>query len=53
VSWLKSQKWGIRLAGIWFVVAGITSLLSLSFQGLPQLLAILATAAGVLILMDR
>jgi hypothetical protein len=53
VSWLKSSKWGIRLAAAWFILTGASGLASLSFAGLGQLMAILAIAAGVLILLDR
>jgi hypothetical protein len=53
VSWLKAPKWGIRLAAAWFILYGAAQLASLAFRGLPELLAILAIAAGVLILIDR
>ncbi len=53
MAWFKPPKWGMRLAGVWFVLTGVTALASLSFSWLPTLLAILAVAAGVLILLDR
>jgi hypothetical protein len=34
-------------------MTGLTALLSLSFQGLPLIMGILAIAAGVLILLGR
>jgi hypothetical protein len=41
------------LLGIWLVLTGLIALLSFSFQGLPVIMAILALAAGVLILLGR
>jgi hypothetical protein len=39
---------------MWFILTGVTLLVpKLSFEGLSTVLAILAIAAGVLILMDR
>ena len=54
MAWYRSSKWGVKLAGVWFVAYGVTQLVpKLSFDGLPLVLAILAIAAGVLILLDR
>jgi hypothetical protein len=44
---------GMVLLGIWLVLTGLIALLSFSFQGLPVIMAILALAAGVLILLGR
>jgi len=44
---------GMLLLGIWLVLTGLIALLSFSFQGLPIIMAILAIAAGVLVLLDR
>jgi hypothetical protein len=43
----------MRLAAAWFILYGVAQLASLSFRGLPEVLAILAVAAGVLLLLDR
>jgi hypothetical protein len=43
----------MRLAAAWFILYGATQLASLSYRGLPEVSAILAVAAGVLILLDR
>jgi hypothetical protein len=44
---------GMSLLAVWLIVDGLIGLLSLSFQGLGMLMAILALAAGVLILAGR
>jgi len=44
---------GMLLLGIWLVLTGLIPLLSLSFSGLGTLMAILAIAAGLLILIGR
>jgi len=48
-----TKKLGWLLLGIWLVLTGLISLLSLSFAGLGTLMAILAIAAGALILVER
>jgi len=48
-----TKKLGWLLLGIWLVLTGLISLLGLSFSGLSQIMAILALAAGVLILVER
>ncbi len=44
---------GMILLGIWLILYGLIALLGLSFSGLGVIMAILAIAAGVLILLDR
>ncbi len=44
---------GMLLLAIWLILSGLISLLSLTFSGLGMLMALLALAAGVLILMGR
>ncbi len=44
---------GMMLLAIWLILTGLIGLLSLSFAGLSILMAILALAAGVLILLGR
>ena len=46
-------KIGMILLGVWLILSGVIPLLSLSFSGLGTLMAILAIAAGALILIDR
>ena len=44
---------GMLLLGIWLVVTGLLPLVHPSFSGLGTIMAILAIAAGVLILAGR
>ena len=44
---------GMLLLAIWLILSGLMSLLNLSFSGSGTLMAILALAAGVLILVGR
>ncbi len=44
---------GMLLLSIWLILTGLIPLVSLSFSGLGTLMAILAIAAGVLILLGR
>jgi len=44
---------GMLLLSIWLILTGLIALLSFSFQGLSLIMAILAIAAGVLILLGR
>jgi hypothetical protein len=44
---------GMLLLGVWLILSGLIPLLNLSFSGLSTLLAILAIAAGALILLGR
>ncbi len=48
-----TKNLGMLLLGLWLVLTGLIPLLHLSFSGLGLLLAILALAAGVLILLGR
>ena len=41
------------LLGIWLILSGLIPLLSLSFDGLGTLMAVLAIAAGALIIAGR
>jgi hypothetical protein len=47
------KKLGLKLLAGWLILQGLVSLLNLSFTGSGILLAILAVAAGVLILLGR
>jgi hypothetical protein len=44
---------GIPLLGIWLIAQGVFSLLNLSFAGKGAALAVLAIAAGALLLLGR
>ena len=44
---------GMMLLAIWLILYGVIALLSLSFSGLPLIMAILAVAAGILILLGK
>ena len=48
-----TQNLGMLLLAIWLILTGLLTLLSLSFQGLPLIMALIAIAAGVLILIGR
>jgi hypothetical protein len=48
-----TKNLGMLLLGSWLIVGGLIPLLNLSFSGLGTLMAILAIAAGVLILLGR
>jgi hypothetical protein len=44
---------GMLLLALWLVLTGLVPLLNLSFSGLGAVMAILAIAAGVLIVVGR
>lgn len=44
---------GMVLLAIWLILTGLIALLSFSFAGLSIIMAILALAAGVLLLLGR
>jgi hypothetical protein len=48
-----TRNWGMLLLGIWLILAGLLPLLSLSIPAGATILALLAVAAGVLILLGR
>ncbi len=48
-----TKNLGMILLAIWLILYGVIGLLGLSFSGLPLIMAILAIAAGVLILLDK
>jgi hypothetical protein len=48
-----TRNLGMLLLGIWLVLTGLIPFLNLGSPGLSTLLAILAIAAGVLILLGR
>ncbi len=48
-----TKKLGFILLGIWLILTGLIPLLKFTFSGLDIIMAILAIAAGVLILLER
>lgn len=44
---------GMLLLAVWLILTGLIPLLHLSFSGLSTVMAILAIAAGVLLLIGR
>jgi len=51
---LGSQKWGVLLLAVWLIASGVLQLApQLTFSKANLVLAVLAVAAGILILMDR
>ncbi|MDZ4180514.1 MAG: hypothetical protein U1E29_15005 [Coriobacteriia bacterium] len=51
---MKSPKnLGMLLLAIWLIVTGLLQLVSISIPGIGIILAVLAIAAGVLILLGR
>lgn len=48
-----TKNLGMLLLGIWLIVTGLIPLLHVSVSGLGALMAVLAIAAGALILVGR
>ena len=48
-----TRNLGMLLLGVWLVISGVVPLINLSFSGLGTLMAVLALAAGVLIIAGR
>jgi hypothetical protein len=48
-----TRNLGMLLLGVWFILTGLIPLLNLASSGLVTLLAVLAVAAGALILIGR
>ena len=44
---------GILLLGVWLIITGLLYLVSFTFPGLSLVMALLAIAAGVLIVLGR
>jgi hypothetical protein len=53
VSMKVTRNLGMLLVGVWFIATGLIPLLNLSFSGLGTIMAVLAIAAGVLIIVGR
>lgn len=48
-----TRNLGFLLLGAWLILDGLTSLVHLSFSGLSLLMAILALAAGALMIIGK
>jgi len=48
-----TRNLGMLLLGVWLIIGGVVPLINLSFSGLGTLMAVLALAAGVLIIAGR
>jgi hypothetical protein len=48
-----TKNLGMLLLGIWLIASGLIPLLNLSFSGLGTVMAVLAIAAGALIVVGR
>ena len=48
-----TKNLGMLLLGVWLILGGLLPLLGISFSGVGMIMAILAIAAGVLILIGR
>ncbi len=54
MSLLKKQRnWGMLLLAAWLILTGLLTFVNIGFRGLPELMAVLAIAAGVLIILER
>jgi hypothetical protein len=48
-----TKRLGILLLSIYLILLGLSDLFKLSFSGLGTIIAVLALAAGVLLLLER
>jgi len=48
-----TKKLGVILLCIFLIIQGLVLLVGLTFQGLPQVMGVLAIVAGILLLFDR
>jgi hypothetical protein len=48
-----TKSLGMLLLGIWLIATGLIPLLNVSFSGLGTVMAVLAIAAGALILLGK
>jgi hypothetical protein len=48
-----TKNLGMLLLAIWLILTGLSGLVGLSFQGFPVIMALLAIAAGALILVGK
>jgi hypothetical protein len=53
MRWIGTNNLGMLLLGIWLIATGLLPFVSITFVNMGLVLAVLAIAAGVLILMGR
>ncbi len=53
VAFRIGENWGFLLLAIWLILTGLSRLVSFSFSGFDLIMALLALAAGILILIGR
>jgi hypothetical protein len=53
MRFFNRRKWGMTLLAVWLILAGVLPLLRADIPYREPILAVLAVAAGVLILLDR
>ena len=51
--WRTRRKWGTFVLGVWLIATGALPLLNIQMPWTGTVLALLAIAAGTLILLDR
>lgn len=50
---LNNKTLGMLLLGIWLIMTGLLQVVTIAIPGIGTILALLAIAAGALILLDR
>jgi len=53
MQWIGTKNLGMLLLGIWLIATGLLPFVSITFVNMGMVLAVLAIAAGVLILAGR
>jgi len=53
MKWIGTKNLGMLLLGVWLVATGLLPFVSITFVNIGLVLALLAIAAGVLILLGR
>ena len=53
MKWLGTKNLGLLLLGIWLILTGLLPFVNISFASMGSIMALLAIAAGVLILLGR
>lgn len=53
MTFFRRRNWGMLLLSIWLILWGLLPLVGIEFPRKEMLMALLAIAAGVLILLDR
>jgi hypothetical protein len=53
MKWLGTKNLGMLLLAIWLIITGVLPFVQIQFANMGSILAVLAIAAGVLILLER